>query len=88
MSEAVGTATGGTRLLAGLLTEQQLEAATGWEYRTRLRREAEGLPVIKIGATKLYPEDQVREWLLSRMRRREPPRRGRPRKGSRHGRCG
>ncbi len=82
MSETVETRVGGSGLLAGLLTEAQLEAETGWGYRTRLRREADGLPVVKIGATKLYPADQVREWILSRMRRHEPPRRGRPRRAA------
>jgi hypothetical protein len=81
LSDASESVTG-TRLLAGLLTEEQLEAETKWTYRTRLRREAEGLPVIKIGATKLYPEDETREWILSRMRRHKPPRRGRPRKAA------
>jgi hypothetical protein len=81
MSEAI-EAVGSGKLLAGLLTNEQLEAETGWGYRTRLRREAEGLPVIVIGGTKLYPADQVREWIMGRLRQHEPPRRGRPRKAA------
>jgi hypothetical protein len=83
MSEALGTVTAGRpRLLDGLLTGEQLEAETGWGCRTIRRRELEGLPVVKIGATKLYPAEKVREWILSRMRRHEAPRRGRPRKAA------
>jgi hypothetical protein len=70
------------RLLEGLLTGEQLEEETGWRWRTRRRRELEGLPVIVIGGTKLYPIDKVREWILSRVRKHEPPRRGRPRKAA------
>jgi hypothetical protein len=70
------------RLLDGFLTDRQLEAETGWRQRTRLRREAEGLPVIVIGGTKLYPIDKVREWILSRVRQHQLPRRGRPRKAA------
>jgi hypothetical protein len=69
-------------LLQGLLTEKQFAAETGWGYRTRLRREAQGLPVIRIGGTKLYPADRVREWILSHLRQQQtaPRTRGRPRK--------
>jgi hypothetical protein len=81
MSEIVETAVVKSKLLDGLLTEADLEAETGWTYRTRLRREAEGLPVIKLGATKFYPADKVRDWILSRVREHAPARgRGRPRK--------
>jgi hypothetical protein len=81
MSETIGTALVKPKLLDGLLTETDLEAETGWTYRTRLRREAEGLPVVKLGATKFYPADKVRDWILSRVREQTPARgRGRPRK--------
>ena len=65
-------------LLDGLLTREQLEAETGWRWRTILRNEADGLPVIVIRGMKLYPIDKVRAWILSRVRERKPPQRGRP----------
>ncbi|HUN44130.1 MAG TPA: hypothetical protein VMU81_27880 [Acetobacteraceae bacterium] len=72
------------RLFEGFLTPHQLETETGWGWRTVLRREAEGLPVVKIGATKLYPIAQVRAWLLAQAEKRqtEPRGRGRPRKAA------
>jgi hypothetical protein len=70
------------KLLDGLLTRQQLEAETGWGWRTILRREAEGLPVIVIGGTKLYPVDKVRSWIVGKLRERTTPQRGRPRKAA------
>ena len=75
-----GTMTPRPSLLDGLLTEEELEAQTGWKWRTRLRREAKGLPLIKIGADKWYPADGVRAWILAHESRPEPVRRGRPRK--------
>lgn len=70
------------RLFDGFLSRAELEAETGWGWRTILRREAEGLPVIVVGGTKLYPAEQVREWLLSHLRAHNPPRVGRPKKGA------
>jgi len=79
MQEAIETTIGtAPRLLAGMLTRDQLAAETGWHSRTILRNEAEGLPVIVIRGTKLYPIDRVRAWILSHVREREAPRRGRP----------
>jgi len=43
----------------------------------RLRREAEGLPVIVIGGMKLYPAVEVRQWIFSHLRPHQPVRRGR-----------
>ena len=70
------------RLLDGFLTAEQLEAETKWGWRTRLRREADGMPVAVIGGTKLYPIDKVRAWILSQVREHGAPRRGRPRKAA------
>jgi hypothetical protein len=69
-----------SRLLDGLLSRTELEAQTGWGWRTVLRREAEGLPVIVIGGTKLYPAERVREWILGHLRQHQiaPRGRGRP----------
>jgi hypothetical protein len=36
------------------------------------------MPVIKIGALRLYNPVAVREWLLAHERRHEEPKRGRP----------
>jgi hypothetical protein len=81
ISDDIARASHGT-ILQGLLTEEQFEAETGWKYRTRLRREAEGLPVIVIGNSKYYPADRARTWIMSHLRRHEPPRRGRPKKAT------
>jgi len=70
------------RLFDGLLTRSELTTETGWQWRTVLRREAEGLPVIKLGATKLYPIEKVRAWILGREPNPAPVRRGRPRKAA------
>lgn len=67
-------------LFAGMLTEKQLEEQTGWRDRTRRRQEARGLPVIVVGTIRLYPVDKVRDWIMSHLREREAPRRGRPKK--------
>jgi hypothetical protein len=69
------------QLLAGMLTAEQLEAEMDWGPRTRARREADGMPVIKLGHTKLYPIDRVRTWLMSHAEKRNaaPRRPGRPR---------
>lgn len=80
MSETIEASVVRPKLLDGLLTREQLEAETGWGSRTILRREAQGLPIIVIGGTKLYPMEKVRAWIMSHERRRQPPRRGRPRK--------
>ena len=83
MQEAIETTTGTKpRLLAGLLTRKQLTAETDWHPRTILRNEAEGLPVIVIRGTKLYPIDKVRAWIMSHVREHKELQRGRPRKAA------
>jgi hypothetical protein len=83
MREATETTIGAASgLLVGLLTEAQLEAETGWKPRTRLRLEAEGLPVVKIRGGKRYPVDKVRAWILGHIKEREAPRRGRPKRAA------
>jgi hypothetical protein len=72
----------GPKLLDGFLTREQLETEFGWKWRTTLRREAQGLPVVRIGNLKLYPVDRVRAWLLAQLPQREPRRRGRPRRAA------
>ena len=66
------------RIFAGLLTREELEAETGWGWRTILRREQDGMPVVIVCRTKLYPADRIREWILSHERRHDTPKRGRP----------
>jgi hypothetical protein len=69
-------------LLADFLTDTQIKAAFDWGDRTLRRREADGLPVIVLGATRLYPREKVMAWLHARVREPEIPRRGRPRKAA------
>jgi hypothetical protein len=53
-------------LLHGYLTREQVLLETGWRAWTLGRYERErGLPVIRLGAVKLYPERGFREWLSS-----------------------
>jgi hypothetical protein len=70
------------RLMRGLLSCEQMQAETGWHWRKLLRAEHEGLPVIKVGSTKLYPIDSCRAWLMSRVTDRRPRRPGRPRQAA------
>jgi hypothetical protein len=81
-SEGAAPVSASPRLLDGLLTRAQLEKETGWGWRTVLRNEAAGLPVIVIRGTKLYPADKVRAWIMSHIREHAPPRHGRPRKAA------
>lgn len=71
-----------SQLLAGMLTKDQFLAETGWHWRTLLRREHDGLPVVKLGNTKLYPIDKCRAWILRRVADRSPRRPGRPRRAA------
>lgn len=68
-------------VLAGLLGGAELDAEMEWSWRTRLRREADGMPFVKVGGKKFYPIQEIRTWLMSQIRHPEPPRGpGRPRK--------
>jgi hypothetical protein len=82
MADTVKVEANHPRIMDGLLTRAQLEAETGWGWRTVLRREAEGLPVIVIGGRKLYPREKIRMWILSQERVHQAPKRGRPRKST------
>jgi hypothetical protein len=55
-----------------MMTREELEAATGWHWRTRLRREKQGLPTFTLGRTKLYPRQAVMEWLMAHVRAAAP----------------
>ena len=79
MSDLENTVSCSVNLLEGLLTREQLKLETGWGSRTIMRREREGLPVVVIGATRLYPIKLVQDWILSHVRSHNPPKRGRPR---------
>jgi hypothetical protein len=49
--------------LHGYITASEVERLMGWAHWTRMRREREGLPVVKIGrALKLYPREAVLRW--------------------------
>ena len=65
-------------ITAGLLTRDQLATQLGRSERTVIRWEHAGLPVIKLGMTRLYYPAKAREWLLAHERRHDVPRRGRP----------
>ncbi len=67
-------------VLAGLLTRNQLAAELGRSERTVIRWERAGLPVIKLGMTRLYDSAKARDWLLTHERRHDVPKRGRPAK--------
>jgi hypothetical protein len=61
-------------VLAGLLTRDQLAKQFGLSERTVIRWEHAGLPVIKLGMTRLYDPAKARDWLMSHERRRGVPR--------------
>jgi hypothetical protein len=67
-----------TSITAGLVTREQLAADLRCSERTIIRREHQGMPVIKLGMTRLYDPASVRAWLMTHERRRELPKRGRP----------
>ena len=67
-------------VLAGLLTRSQLATQLGRSERTVIRWEHAGLPVIKLGMTRLYDPATVRAWLLTHEHRHDVPKPGRPAK--------
>ncbi len=67
-------------VLAGLLNREQLGADLGKSERTLIRWEHTGMPVIRVGMTRLYDPAAVRSWLLTHERRHNIPKRGRPNK--------
>lgn len=70
-------------LLAGFLSEEEMKRQfNDCSNRTLRRYEDAGLPVIVIRGLRLYPIDKARAWLLSHLRKREAPQRGRPRKAA------
>ena len=67
-----------TSVVAGLLTRDQLAKQLGRSERTVIRWEHAGLPVIKLGMTRLYDPAKARDWLMTYERRHDVPKRGRP----------
>ena len=65
-------------ITAGLATRQQLATDLHCSERTIIRREHQGMPVIKLGMLRLYNPAAVRGWLLTHERRHDAPKRGRP----------
>ena len=65
-------------VLAGLLTRASLSDELGKSERTLIRWEHAGMPVIRVGMTRLYDPATVRAWLLTHERRHDVPKRGRP----------
>ena len=73
------TDTTAASVLAGLLSRDQLAQQFGKSERTVIRWEHAGLPVIKLGMTRLYDPAKAREWLLTHERQHGAvPKRGRP----------
>jgi hypothetical protein len=54
MSQTITEAAERPKLFDGFFTENEMLTETGWSYRTLKRREDDGLPVVKLGFTKLY----------------------------------
>ncbi len=73
-------ATSTASVFAGLLKRPQLAADMGRSERTIIRLEHAGLPVIRVGMTRLYDPAAVRAWLLTHEHRHDTPKRGRPTK--------
>ncbi len=67
-------------VLAGLLSSENLALQFGKSTRTVIRWERQGMPVIKLGMTRLYDPVAVRAWLLTHEYRHDIPKRGRPSK--------
>ncbi len=67
-----------TSVLAGLLTRAGLSGELRKSERTLIRWEHAGMPVIRVGMTRLYDPARIREWLMTHERRHDVPRRGRP----------
>ena len=73
-------ATSAATITAGLVDRASLAACLGRSERTVIRWEHAGLPVIKLGKTRLYDPAKARDWLMSYERRHDAPKRGRPAK--------
>ena len=67
-------------VLAGLVTRKQLAEEWRCSEMTIIRRERAGLPVIRLGMTRLYDPAKVRAWVLDHEHRQSAPKRGRPAK--------
>lgn len=71
-------------ITAGLVDRKRLAAeclpCRPVSERTVIRWEHSGLPVIKIGAVRLYDLAKARAWVLTHEHRQDAPKRGRPTK--------
>ena len=67
-------------ITAGLATREQLATDLRCSERTIIRREHQGMPVIKLGMLRLYNPEAVRAWIMTHERRHDIPKRGRPTK--------
>ncbi len=72
------TSNSANSVVTGLVRRDELEFQFGRSSRTIIRWEHAGLPVIKLGMTRLYDPAKVREWLMTHERRHNIPKRGRP----------
>jgi hypothetical protein len=69
-----------SRLLEDLCTRDEMAEALNITWRTMYNYLKQGLPSIKVGQTRYYSVQRVREWMLSREVDRSPRRPGRPKK--------
>ena len=67
-------------ITAGFATREQLARDLHCSERTIIRREHQGMPVIKLGSLRLYNPEAVRAWIMTHERRHDVPKRGRPTK--------
>lgn len=68
----------GGAITQGLQSREQTALQLGRSVRTIARWERMGLPVIRVGTLRLHDPISVREWLRSRERCYDAPRRGHP----------
>lgn len=68
----------GGAVTQGLQSREQTALQLGRSVRTIARWERMGLPVIRVGTLRLHDTSSIREWLRSRERRHDAPRRGHP----------
>jgi hypothetical protein len=69
-------------LLAGFVRVEELAADVGKTSRTihNWINQPDGLPFVQLGANRYVHLETAREWLMARMRQRNPDRRRRERK--------
>ena len=84
MPTNLATVSTAAEITAGLVDRKHLAAEClpnrPVSERTVIRWEHSGLPVIKLGAARLYDLAKARAWVLTHEHRHDAPKRGRPTK--------